>query len=123
MSQDRPPRVRVTGSPRPGPSPHRPVDLGSESRLGEIYLGSLLAAQRRLAGRVLMLLLVLVGALPLVFFLVPSLVDVHLFGVPLPWVLLGGAVYPLLVALGWIFIRQAERNERNFVELTRESQR
>lgn len=123
MSQDRPQRVRVTGSPRRRPSAYRPVELGSESRLGEVYLDSLLAAQLRLAGRVLLLLVGMVGTLPLIFFLLPSLAEVRLLGVPLPWLLLGVGVYPVLVTLGWIFVRRAERNERDFVELTREAQR
>ncbi len=119
MSHDRPQRVRVTG-PRRRPTAYRPVDLASESRLGGVYLDSLLAAQLRLAGRVLLLLMGTVGALPLVFFLLPSLVDVRPFGIPLPWLLLGFLVHPVLLGLGWLFVRRAERNERDFLELTRQ---
>jgi len=37
--------------------------------------------------------------------------------VPLPWLLLGLLAYPLLVGLGWAYVRRAERNEQVFSEL------
>jgi hypothetical protein len=42
---------------------------------------------------------------------------VHLLGLPLPWLLLGVLVYPALVLAAWLYVRQAERNERDFSEL------
>ncbi len=118
---DQPQRVRVTGPPRRRHGPQRPVDIEAESALSEVYLDSLLAAQLRLAGRILGLLAVAVGSLPLVFFLVPDLADVTPFGIPLSWAVLGFGVYPVLVVLGWRFVVRAERNERDFVDLTRGS--
>jgi hypothetical protein len=112
-------RVRVTGPPRRRQVAQRPVDLRAESPLSEVYLDSLLAAQLRLAGRTLLLLGLAVGSLPLVFFVVPDLVEVTPFGIPLSWLLLGIGVYPLLLLLGWRFVVRAERNERDFVDLTR----
>ena len=121
MTEPPPVRVRVTGPPRRRQAMQRPVDLDAESPLAEVYLDSLLAAQLRLAGRVLLLLALAVGSLPLVFFLVPRLADVAPLGVPLSWLLLGVGVYPLLVLLGWRFVARAERNERDFVDLTQGS--
>jgi hypothetical protein len=118
MNQPVPPRVRVTGPPRRRRSVQRPIDLETESALSEVYLDSLLAAQLRLAGRILLLLGLGVGSLPLVFFVVPALADVRLAGVPLSWLVLGVGVYPLLVLLGWRYVVRAERNERDFVDLT-----
>ena len=46
----------------------------------------------------------------------PGLAGYRVLGLPLPWLVLGGAVYPLLVLLGLLYVRQAERNEREFVE-------
>ena len=51
----------------------------------------------------------------------PGLADYRVFGLPLPWLVLGGAVYPLLVLLGVLYVRQAERNERDFVEFIERS--
>ncbi len=39
------------------------------------------------------------------------------FGVPLPWLLLGLVAYPYLVLLGWLYVRRAERNEQRFRDL------
>ena len=123
MNQDPPVRVRVTGPPRRRQATYRPVNLESDSRLDGVYLDSLLAAQLRLAGRVLVLLAAGVGSLPLVFFVAPGLAGVDLFGIPLPWLLLGVGVYPVLIVLGWRFVVRAERNERDLVDLTRQADR
>lgn len=121
MSEHVPPRVRVTGPPRRRHSAQPPVDLRAESALSEVYLDSLLAAQLRLAGRILLLLGVTVAALPLVFFLLPGLAEVRLLGIPVSWLVLGVGVYPVLVLLGWRYVVRAERNERDFVDLTKGS--
>ena len=63
-------------------------------------MGSLVRDQLRLALRILLLLAVSMGGLPLVFHLVPRLADTTVVGVPLPWVLLGVLVYPWLITLG-----------------------
>ncbi len=47
----------------------------------------------------------------------PGLADVHVLGMPLPWVLLAFGVYPFLLLLGWLYVRAAERNERDFTEV------
>ena len=104
MSEPVGPRVRVTGPPRPRQTAQRPVDLRAESPLSEVYLDSLLAAQLRLAGRILLLLGLAVGSLPLVFFVLPGLAEVQLARVPLPWLVLGLGVYPVLVLLGGLLL-------------------
>jgi hypothetical protein len=120
------PRVRVTGPPRrrtggvrrPG---SREIDAGTE--IGAVYMRSLLREQRRLAVRVLVVLALTVGVLPLLFHLAPGLGSVRLLGVPLPWLLLAVLVYPWLVLLGWRYVRRAEANERDFEELVGEVRR
>ena len=117
-------RVRVT-SPRIVGGRPRPVKVTSEidaqTPLGEIYMSSLLRAQLRLAGLVILTVAVLVGGLPLLFRVVPSLTRVELLGMPLPWVLLGFLVYPFLVCVGWFYLRAAERNEHDFTEVVERS--
>lgn len=120
MSEQPPPRVRVTGPPRRRanvvrPAGTREIDAGTE--LGAVYMRSLLREQLRLALRVLALLLATVGGLPLLFHLAPGLADTRVLGVPLPWLLLGVLVYPWLVVLGWGYVRRAEANERDFADL------
>jgi hypothetical protein len=91
-SEQPPRRVRVT-SPRRGATRRRPVAVARE-----------IDAQTGV-GEVF----------------VRSLVSTHVVGVPLPWLLLGGLVYPALVALGWFYVRQAERVEREFSDLVERS--
>ncbi|WP_299056856.1 hypothetical protein [uncultured Nocardioides sp.] len=123
MSEPRPTRVRVTGPPRHvRPGAARPA-LDDSSTLGGVYLGSLLREQGRLAVRVLGLLVLLVGSLPLVFHLAPGLARLELLGLGLAWLLLGVLVYPLLVVMGWRFVVRAERNERDFADLMDERRR
>jgi hypothetical protein len=114
---DPPERVRVTGPPRRRTPAARTTDIDAETRLGDMYMGSLLREQLRLALGVLAVLAVTVGLLPLLFHLVPRLSGVGVLGLPLGWLLLGVAVYPWLLVLGWAYVRRAERNEDDFTEL------
>ncbi|HEX6516432.1 MAG TPA: hypothetical protein VF049_12730 [Nocardioidaceae bacterium] len=92
-------------------------EIDAQTRVGELYMRALVRAQLRLAVGVLLMLAATVGGLPLLFAFVPAASRVHVLGVPLPWVLLGFAVYPCVIGLGWLYVRQAERNERAFADL------
>ena len=126
MSEQPPVRVRVTGPSRRrtvGVAPPGTREIDADTALGAIYMGSLVRDQLRLALRILVLLAVSVGGLPLLFHLAPGLADVTLVGVPLPWLLLGLLVYPWLIVLGWGFVRRAERHEHDFADLVAEVER
>lgn len=121
MSEPTPPRrVRVV-SPRTvaRAATHRPVrrEIDEQTILGEVYMRSLVRLQLRLAIGICLIFAVLLGGLPVLFTLEPALSDARLVGVPVPWLLLGFVVYPVLVLTGWFYVRQAERNERDFSEL------
>lgn len=122
MSDGAPPprRVRVT-SPRTGATRQRTVtgtsEIDAQTRIGEVYMSSLLRSQLRLAVLVLAAVGVLLAGLPLAFARIPSLARAHLLGVPLPWLLLAFAVYPFLLVIGWLYVRAAERNERDFADV------
>jgi hypothetical protein len=119
---DHPPRrVRVV-SPRTRAtraSASRPVrhEIDEQTILGEVYMRSLVRLQLRLAIGVCLIFAVLLGGLPLMLTLEPELSEVYVLGLPLPWLLLGVVVYPVLIAAAWLYVRQAERNERDFAEL------
>jgi len=118
MSDQRPQRVRVTGPPRYATGPRNRVgDVHEQTPLGDVFLRSLLKEQLALAVRVLVLIGLTLGALPLVFHLWPRLADAHLAGLPIAWLLLGGLVYPFLLLIGWRYVRSVERNERDFADL------
>ena len=120
MSDTTPRRVRVT-SPRTGAARAQRVpaarEIDAQTLLGEVYMSSLLRSQLRLALLALTTLAVLVGGIPLVFWLLPDLSTVVVLAVPLPWLLLAFAVYPFLFTIGWLYVRAAERNERDFTDV------
>ncbi len=119
-----PRRVRVT-SPRTSAGRRRRMAVTSEidaqTRIGELFMSALLRAQLRLARRVILAVVVLIGGIPLAYWLFPSLDDVRVLGVPLAWALLGIVVYPFLLLLGWLYVRSAERNEKDFTDLVERS--
>ncbi|MCX6396303.1 MAG: hypothetical protein NTV23_07450 [Propionibacteriales bacterium] len=119
MDAEPPPRVRVTGPhterTRRGPRPSVASEIDAQSDLGAIYVSGLLRAQMRLALRTLLGLGLTIGILPLVFHLAPGLGKHHLLGMPVPWVVLAFACYPVLVLLAWRYVRAAERHEAEFV--------
>lgn len=125
MSQQPTERVRVTGPSRRQVT--RPAtrarEIDAETPMGAIYMRSLLREQLRLALRILVVLALTAGSLPLLFHLAPGLAEVRLLGVPLAWLLLGVLVYPWLIVLGWVYVRQAEANERDFATLVDEETR
>jgi hypothetical protein len=118
VSETKPARVRVTGPPRRRHAPTaRTGDIDEQTPLGGIFIASLLREQLALAARLLGLLVLTVGSLPLLFRLFPVLAEVHVAGLPLAWLLLGVLVYPWLLLLGVRYVRRAEQNERDFVLL------
>jgi hypothetical protein len=124
VSEQPPPRVRVTGPPRRRLSVVRSVgtrEIDAETALGEVFMRSLLREQLMLALRVLAVLALTIGLLPALFHFLPELGDVRVGPVPLAWLLLGVLTYPWLVLLGWFYIRQAESNENDFADLVEES--
>jgi hypothetical protein len=117
VTEPPPERVRVTGPPRRRTPPARSREIDTDTRLGGVYLRSLLREQLQLAGRVLAALVLGVGLLPLLFHLFPGLTSVEVAGLPLAWLLLGVGAYPFLVLLGWVYVRRSERIELDFAEL------
>lgn len=115
-----PPRVRVT-SPRTSAARTRHVSIAAEidaqTQLGDVYITSLMRSQLRLAIGVAGALVVTLGALPLLFLLVPALRRMTILGVPLPWVLLTLVAFTEIIVLGWAYVRRAERNEADFSDL------
>ncbi|GII83150.1 hypothetical protein Ssi03_11400 [Sphaerisporangium siamense] len=116
-----PPRREIVTSPRTRAArrPRYPVtmEIDQQTSLGEVYMRSLVRTQFRLALFVCTVLGCLVGGIPMLFMLVPALRETPVLGLPLPWVVLAGLVYPAFVAGAWLYVRGAERNERHFAEL------
>ncbi|MFZ0142058.1 MAG: hypothetical protein WAL70_13330 [Aeromicrobium sp.] len=113
-------RVRIT-SPLTTASPHvrRTVqqEIDESTGIGEVYVRSLVRSQLRAALTVITTLMLTLGALPIVFWLLKDLSQLSILGIPLPWIVLGVAVYPGLFLLGWLYVRQADKSERDFAAL------
>lgn len=121
-STPRPVRVRVT-APRTGRPRSTTVasEIDAQTQVGEVFMRSLMRSQLRLAFGTVLIVAGTVGLLPLLFLTVPASRTTRLLGIPLPWLVLGFAVYPFLLLVAWLHVRRAERNERAFLELARTS--
>jgi hypothetical protein len=92
-------------------------ELEEQTQVGEIFLRALMRRQLLLSLRVAVTLVVVLGAQPLVAWLWPAYGQVQVFSIPLPWLVLGAASYPLLVAMGLYYVRHAETFDDEFSEL------
>jgi hypothetical protein len=98
---------------------HTRAELTQQTRVGETLVRGLVRAQLALALRLSLVVVIGLGGLPLLFAVAPSVGTITLFGVHLPWLLLGVAAFPFLVAVGWAYVKLAERNEQDFTDLIR----
>ncbi|WP_327639496.1 hypothetical protein OHB24_14360 [Kribbella sp. NBC_00482] len=115
-----PRRVRVT-SPRTSAT-RRPMmptgtrEIDEQTRLGQVYMQSLIQSQLRLSLAVIGGVVVVLGSIPLLFWLVPPTRTLSVLGLPLPWVILGILIYPVVYVAARIYVRNAERIETEFTE-------
>ncbi|MFL6137716.1 MAG: hypothetical protein ACJ74O_07955 [Frankiaceae bacterium] len=130
---DHPPRRTTVAHPltvqarqRTGAAPATPVtadrlrEIDEQSALGILLIRSLVRAQLSLALRLVAVLGCVLGGLPLLLAVLPDLRAARVAGIELPWLLLGVLVYPLFLAGSALYVRLAERNERDFVEVVRD---
>jgi hypothetical protein len=111
------PRTRVVlgeVAARRLPADRAKADLAEQTPVGEALVKGLVRAQLALALRLCLVVAAGLGALPLLFAVAPAVGRAKLFGVNLPWLLLGLLSYPFLVGVGWAYVRWAERNEQDF---------
>ncbi|GGM76298.1 hypothetical protein GCM10012275_53830 [Longimycelium tulufanense] len=84
---------------------------------GETLVRELVRSQLRMALGLAAVAVVLLAGLPAFFQLMPEVANGTVFGVRVPWLLLGFVAYPVLVGVGLLHNRLAERNERDFVDM------
>jgi hypothetical protein len=119
-SRSRPRRVVVTGPRRDvRPRTRRSVtaDIDDQTGVGEIYLQSLIRTQLLLGLATVALVVIPLALVPVVFGVWPSVRALQLGPVPLWWLVLGVLVYPAILAVGWWYVRHADRNEAQFSDL------
>ena len=114
----KPPRQRVVLSQRHGARIVRTrVEVQEQTAVGEALIRGLIRAQLGLAVQVMVLTVLALGSIPLLCFAFPAIGDIAVWGVRLPWLVLGVLVYPALFIVGKVYVRLAERNEHEFTDL------
>ncbi|MBC6449295.1 hypothetical protein [Actinokineospora xionganensis] len=93
------------------------TELEEQTSWAEEVVRGFIRTQFRTAVALALLVMLLFGSLPLLFFLIPTMSQVSVAGVALPWVLLGIAPFPLLFGIGYWYNVLAERHERDFVDM------
>lgn len=120
MAAEQPRRIRIVlaeVSRRGNRADRTRTELTQQTQVGEALVRGLVRAQLALALRLSLVVAIGLGGLPLLFAVAPAVGTVTLAGVNLPWLLLGVAAFPFLVAIGWAYVRLAERNEQDFTDL------
>lgn len=121
-----PPRARVVLADiarRSTDTDRTRAELAEQTPVGDALVRGLVRAQLALALRLSLVVMIGLGGLPLLFAVAPAVAIVRLFGVALPWLLLGVAAFPFLIAVGWTYVHLAERNEQDFTALVRRPDR
>jgi hypothetical protein len=94
-----------------------PGDLRDDTNVGRLLLRSLIRAQLGLSLMCLTFALAVTASFPVIAALIPSVGRMTVAGVPLTLVVLGFAFYPVLLAVGWFYNRQARQLEARFTDL------
>jgi sulfite exporter TauE/SafE len=92
-------------------------DLRDDTSAGRLLVRSFMRAQLGLSLMCLTLALTATASFPLIAALVPGIAKITVAGVPLTLIVLGFAFYPVLLAVGWFYNRQARQLEARFTDL------
>jgi hypothetical protein len=97
---------------------HDVIGLGDiQNDTGQLLLRSLIRAQLGLSLMCLALAVAVIASFPVIMALLPSARKLTVAGLPLTLVVLGAGIFPLLMAVGWFYNRQASQLEARFIEL------
>ena len=92
------------------------VDVQDPGPVGTMWRSQLVGTQLRISLQVGGVALLGLFLMPALFAAFPSLGEVSVLGLRLPWLLLGFLTYPFLLLLGWWFVGSAERAEQDFMQ-------
>ena len=93
------------------------LELADQTAIGSIYLRALIAGQLRLSVAVAVAFTVVLCAQPLAAWMWPVYGSTSLYSIPVPWLVLGAASYPLTVFAGYFYVRRAEAIDDEFGDL------
>lgn len=105
------PRVRSSAGARAR------VELEEQTSVGKVLVDDLVKHQLRAGVTLALIVVVLLGSLPIAFYVAPGFAGLRVVGVPLAWILLAVLPFPLLLLTALLHNRLAERNERDFVDM------
>ena len=92
-------------------------DVQSDTVYGRLLVRSLTRAQLGLSLMCLALAVAVIASLPMIMALLPGAAKITVDGLPLTLVVLGAGIFPMLMAVGWFYNRQARQLEARFIEL------
>jgi len=104
-----------TGAPSVEEVLHNPADR-ARRQPSTVVVRRLMRAQLRLAVTLMAWFFGLVVAINLVFHFSPAVASTRVVGVPVEWLFPVIVVIPLLVFLGWFYVRRASARERAIVD-------
>ncbi len=109
------------GAPPPPPPRRRGRrslrELEEQTEVGQVFLRALMRRQLRLSCAIAASFMGLLGVQPLLAALWPRYGRLQLLGLPLAWLVLGVGSYPVMVALGFLYVRRAEQIDDEFSDL------
>ena len=91
--------------------------MQSDTVYGRLLVRSLTRAQLGLSLLCLSIALAVIASLPVIMALLPRARKVMVLGLPLTLVILGAGIFPVLMAVGWFYNRQASQLEARFIDL------
>jgi hypothetical protein len=111
-------RVRVVLSERKGGAhPVRTIkEVQEGTAVGDLLRRDLIRSQLIVTMRFAALAVLVLGALPALFTLLPELGRLEVLGVRVPWLVLGVLMYPFLVGVAWRYCHVADRQEQDFAD-------
>jgi len=92
-------------------------DLRDDTSCGRLLARSFVRAQLGLSLMCLTLALTVTASFPVIAAMVPAVTRITMAGVPLTLIVLGFAFYPLFLAVGWFYNRQARQLEVRLTDL------
>jgi hypothetical protein len=98
-------------------------DLHDDTNYGRLLVRSLMHAQLSLSLMCLAIALTVTASFPVLAAVYPAVIRFRILGLPLTALVLGGGLYPVLLAIGWFYQRQASQLETRFLELVDPAER
>jgi hypothetical protein len=92
-------------------------DLRDDTSAGRLLARSFIRAQLGLSLMCLAFALTVTISFPVIAAMIPAVARITVGGVPLTLIVLGFAFYPVLLAVGWFYNRQARQLEARFTDL------